>query len=244
MKKKVFALSLALGALALILSAGTLAYFSDTDTATNTFTLGKVEIELKETDHEGNDFVQNQKLVPGSSTVDAIAKNAFVTVEDGSEDAWVWVEMLIPSELYNSKDEHHESNNALHYNQFVNYLQGYTSNSTNPGAVTLSGRIPADHQWSLMKYIEEREVDGKNYSVLRTTHKDIVSAGTTTSPAVSQIYMDDDVKYQDGKYYIPTDQTATEFVEYDGDWKVIINAYAVQADGIADVDAAVAAYNK
>ena len=155
MKKKVFALSLALGALALILSAGTLAYFSDTDTATNTFTLGKVEIELKETDHEGNDFVQNQKLVPGSSTVDAIAKNAFVTVEDGSEDAWVWVEMLIPSELYNSKDEHHESNNALHYNQFVNYLQGYTSNSTNPGAVTLSGRIPADHQWSLMKYIEE-----------------------------------------------------------------------------------------
>ena len=63
MKKKVFALSLALGALALILSAGTLAYFSDTDTATNTFTLGKVEIELKETDHEGNDFVQNQKLL-------------------------------------------------------------------------------------------------------------------------------------------------------------------------------------
>ena len=73
---------------------------------------------------------------------------------------------------------------------------------------------------------------------------EIYRRGTTTSPAVSQIYMDDDVKYQDGKYYIPTDQTATEFVEYDGDWKVIINAYAVQADGIADVDAAVAAYNK
>ncbi len=49
MKKKILALSLALGVLALILSAGTMAYFTDTtDKITNTFTIGNVDIELYE----------------------------------------------------------------------------------------------------------------------------------------------------------------------------------------------------
>jgi predicted ribosomally synthesized peptide with SipW-like signal peptide len=44
MKKKILALSLALGVFALILSAGTLAYFTDSKSATNTFTVGNVKI--------------------------------------------------------------------------------------------------------------------------------------------------------------------------------------------------------
>ena len=49
-KKKVLAIASVLSIAALVLSAGTLAYFTDrTDTKTNTFTLGKVNIELTET---------------------------------------------------------------------------------------------------------------------------------------------------------------------------------------------------
>lgn len=44
MKKQILAVSAVLGIAALVLSAGTLAYFTDKDTATNTFTLGKVDI--------------------------------------------------------------------------------------------------------------------------------------------------------------------------------------------------------
>ena len=70
MKKKVFALSLALGALALILSAGTMAYFTDTKTSNNTFTMGNVKIELDETnvDDPTGDRVKenNYKTYPGA----------------------------------------------------------------------------------------------------------------------------------------------------------------------------------
>ena len=242
-KKKILTVALVL-CMAAIMAMGTLAYFNDAETATNTFTLGKVDIVLNETDNYGSPFVQDQKLLPGSSTANAIAKNATVTVESDSEDCWVWVELLVPEELYNSKSESNETNNALHFNQFLNYLQGYTTDSTNPNAVECAKLYPGNHQWSTLKYIET--ADG--YCVLRTTHKDIVAAGVTTSPAVNQFYLDNDVYYDNEEevYMIPKDgksaDPATEFVAYDGDWEVIVNAYAVQAAGIANVDAAVEAY--
>lgn len=248
MKKKILALSLALGVFALILSAGTLAYFSDKDTKTNTFTLGKVDITLKEYDHKGNEFASPAKIMPSKDgkTEAVTPKNAVVTVEPDSEKAWVWVEILIPSALYNSKTQNNESNNGLHYNQFTTFMNGY-SDSTNPNAVLAAKTFTEDHhQWSLMTYIDEVTINGKSYSRLRTTHKDIVEPGKSTSPAISQVYLDDDVKYENGKYYIPavgaSSGAVTSFVEYDGDWEVIVNAYAVQADGFATIDEAIAAY--
>lgn len=246
MKKKIVSLALAVCLIA-IAAVGTLAYFTDKDTATNTFTSGKVDITLNETDNEGNPFVQDQKLLPGSSSANAIAKNATVTVSRDSEDSWVWVELLIPTKLYSSKTETNETNNALHYNQFINYLQGYNKDSTNVNAVECAKEYPSDHQWSLMKYVGEVTVGNATYSLLRTTHKDVVKAGETTSPAVNQFYMDNDVYIgADGSYMIPaagaSADPAAEFVAYNGSWEVIVNAYAIQAAGIADVDAAVAAY--
>ena len=250
-KTKVLAITGVIGLGALAIGAGTLAYFNDTDTATNTFTVGKVDIALNETDNEGNPFKQDQKLFPGSSKVNAIAKNATVTVKEGSEDSWVWVELLIPSELYESKTETNETNNALHYNQFLNYLQGYTADSSNPNAQTAAQYYNnSDHQWTVMKYIDQVTVGNTTYARLRTTHKDKVTAGNTTSPAVNQFYMDNDVytTESNGKtvYMIPatgaSSDPATNFVEYSGTWEVIVNAYAMQATGFSTVDDAVAAY--
>lgn len=48
MKKKILAISAVLGIAALVLSMGTLAYFTDTEKATNTFTIGNVDIALYE----------------------------------------------------------------------------------------------------------------------------------------------------------------------------------------------------
>jgi len=253
MKKQILAVSAVLGIAALVLSAGTLAYFTDKDTKTNTFTLGKVDITLKEYDHDKNPFEQDQKLMPGSSSTTAVPKEATVTLASDSENAWVWMEVLIPSALYNSKTSTNESNNALHYNQFINFLAGDKyegKTSTNANAVKASAHWDADHQWSLLTYVDEVTIDGKTYSRLRTTHKDIMKANEESSPAISQIYLDDDVKMVEGKVYIPTGQETAggkytgAFAEYTGDWKVIVNAYAVQADGLANVDAAVAAYTE
>ena len=247
MKKKILVLCLVVALAVTAVVGGTLAFFNDTETATNTFTSGKVDIILNETDNAGQPFEQDQKLLPGSSSANAIAKNATVTVNEGSEDSWVWVELLIPSDLYNSKTETNETNNALHYNQFINYLQGYDKDSINVNAIECAKLYPSDHQWSLMEYVGETTIGNVSYSILRTTHKDIVKAGETTSPAVNQFYMDNDVYVAaDGSYMIPavgaSADPATQFVAYNGSWEVIVNAYAIQAAGIADVDAAVAAY--
>ena len=54
-KKKVLAIAGVLGIAALVLSAGTLAYFTDTDEETNTFTIGNVKIDLIESQiHRAN----------------------------------------------------------------------------------------------------------------------------------------------------------------------------------------------
>lgn len=59
-KQKVLAVAGILGIAALVLSAGTLAYFTDTDKETNTFTIGSVDIDLIESQlHRVNAGVQN-----------------------------------------------------------------------------------------------------------------------------------------------------------------------------------------
>ena len=57
MKKKILAMSLCVVMLAIAIVGGTLAYFTDTDSAKNTFTVGNVKIDLIESrfHREGND---------------------------------------------------------------------------------------------------------------------------------------------------------------------------------------------
>lgn len=101
MKKKVFALSLALGALALILSAGTLAYFTDTDNVVNTFTLGNVDIELDEAkvELENGTYVAKDSRVK-SNTYEGLFANQVVpkdpTVKNvGNTSAYLRVNLTV-----------------------------------------------------------------------------------------------------------------------------------------------------
>ena len=83
--------------LAVFAVGGTLAYLTDTtQTTTNTFTFGKVDIEL----NEGNWNAQNATdLEPGAT----VAKQPTVTVETGSKDAFVFIEVTMPAQV-NGKD--------------------------------------------------------------------------------------------------------------------------------------------
>lgn len=77
MKKKVFAISAVLAIAAIVLSAGTLAYFTDTKSVTNTFTIGNVEIELYESQlHRVNANVSADLNSDGSAI--ASSENAHV----------------------------------------------------------------------------------------------------------------------------------------------------------------------
>lgn len=80
-KKLITAASIALAACVAI--GGTIAYLTaKTDTITNTFTVGKVDINLTETE-------RTYKMIPGTT----LDKDPTVTVEAGSEDSWVFVKV-------------------------------------------------------------------------------------------------------------------------------------------------------
>ena len=132
MKKKIIALCLIVALAATAVIGGTLAYFTDTDSAKNTFTVGGVSIQLIEQQTSENglvDFVQEKPLVPGKSN-DGNAQSKIVTVKNtGENDAWVWVDMLIPSALLNPANPTDQSKNALHYNEYGAFSQDYWNNA-------------------------------------------------------------------------------------------------------------------
>ena len=79
------ALLLALCALLLVGASimGTLAYLTDTENVTNTFTVGNVAITLQDAD------LASYKLIPGS----VYTLNPKVTVEEGSEDCYLYIRL-------------------------------------------------------------------------------------------------------------------------------------------------------
>ena len=91
MKTKSKALLLTLCAVLLVAASvlGTMAYLTSSDTVTNTFTVGKVEIKLDETDvtnPTGSRVQANSyKLMPGTT----YTKDPTVTVLKGSEESYV-----------------------------------------------------------------------------------------------------------------------------------------------------------
>ena len=73
-KKKTIIAAIVL--LLVLLVGGAIAYFTDTETKTNTFTIGNVDIELKEDAYDALTEAQRQNLMPGQEVAkDPIIKN-------------------------------------------------------------------------------------------------------------------------------------------------------------------------
>lgn len=93
--RKILVLVLAVALISVISVSATLAWLSDsTQAITNTFTVGDIKIELKETwnkDTNGDNVndAWEGKIVPGSET----QKDPKVTVKAGSEDCWLFVKI-------------------------------------------------------------------------------------------------------------------------------------------------------
>lgn len=94
MKKKI------LGAISIVLVlcvavGATLAYLQDTTKeVVNTFTFGNVSIDLTETGAELNQektqLEKTYKMIPG----EIVTKDPTITVEEGSEESWVYIEIV------------------------------------------------------------------------------------------------------------------------------------------------------
>ncbi len=248
-KKKVLSVALAAVIAAVGIAGGSLAYFTDTDKATNTFTTGNVKIDLveKKADME-TDFENGEKLLPGTSTKNAVAKRVMVE-NTGANDAWIWVKVSIPTALDDTDDA---SKNSFHFNTYGQFgVDSYDSTWTKAYAQTpiTDGIIDANHNmvnnkmvsvedglWTDGAFIETK--DGYNVYVYKMEKK--LAAGKLSLPVIRQVYMDEHVSQNTaGEGFILADGTTT----YNGSWELKVEAYAMQADGFLSVEEAYAAYN-
>ena len=253
MKKKIVSLALAVCLIA-IAAVGTLAYFTDKDAETNTFTVGNVAIDLIEQQKGANGleaFEDEKVLLPGTSDVNAVSK--IVTVKNtGANDAWVWVDLKIPAYLVSSEYPTNESKNALHWNSYGCFNVEYNSGNY-WGLATSDGIVGADHKvtntdmvavedglWYDYQYVGKETIGETEYVVIRTKMQNTLPAGKISLPCLAQVYMDwRVVTNEDGTQYI---LPAGAPISTDASWEIIVNAYAIQADGFDSVDAAIAGY--
>lgn len=94
MKKSKKQMAIAAAACAMIgvmAIGGTMAYLTDSETATNTFTIGKVQIDLEEPNYPGNDDPAVQNIVPNQ----VIKKDPQVE-NTGVNDAIVYLKVEVP----------------------------------------------------------------------------------------------------------------------------------------------------
>lgn len=222
MKKKIVTLSLA-AALAVTAISGTFAYFTDTDKADNTFTIGNVQIAIEETFDK-----ENANLIPGKD----INKDVYVK-NTGANDAYVRVHIAIPSDLDDGDPNFAALNNFLHFN--------FTEGSV------------ADGQWSwLPEYSTGKgykgngagnwnfytaEIDDENYNVYVVTYRSkLAPNATTTTQALDKVYLDktvdavvngNNVTYKDNKgHEVTMAKNATLDIK--------VYAEGVQAEGFAN----------
>lgn len=188
---------------------GTMAYLTSTDTVTNTFTVGKVNIKLDEakvnadgTPVEGADRVKENsyKLLPGHT----YTKDPTVTVEAGSEASYVRQMVTVTFDKVLT--------DAQLATQLDGIFTGYDANWVRND-----------------KKVETKTKDGAKYTVItyEYRYKDKVAA-TTTDTKLPALFTE--IK-------VPETWTNDDLAAL-GNIEINIVAHAIQADGFTDADAA------
>lgn len=199
-KKKGIAVAVVL--LLILLIGGMLAYFTDTDTKDNVFTLGdKIDIELTETawdttDTTGDTGVPDaaEDIHPGTT----LPKNPVIVNKTDSAQAYVFAEVIVPC-----------------------YDKGYTGTGTATVDTALFSLDNIPTSWNLM---ETKPIDTTNktityiYNYGTASAMTILPTGASTPNVFESITLDEHL-------------TAAEAATAPANPKVTVNAYAIQTDG-------------
>lgn len=248
MKKKITALCLCVTMLAIAIVGASLAYFTDTKDATNTFTVGNVKIELIEQQRGENGleaFEQNKHLYPIVGSAQGAkdeygmptAKNyvdKMVTIKNkGSEAAYIRAYFAIPSALDDGYETFNAGLNVLHFNFGNKVVNGAISSTEGVEWIWTHGS-----KWN---YFETTLSDGIKYNVYYADYYQAVDAGATTEQLVQGVYLDKTFDIKDGKCYAFGKEVT---LDNGWDWEKVscpVFAVAVQAAGFASAEEAVTA---
>lgn len=247
MKKKITAIFLCVALVAIAIAGASLAYFTDTDNETNTFTVGNVKINLIEQQRGENGlepFEQNKKLYPivGSAQGEKdeygmpIAKNyvdKMVTIENtGSEKAYIRAYFALPSALDDGYETFNAGRNTLHFNFGNKVVNGAISSTEGVEWTWTHGS-----KWNYFETV----IDGIKYNVYYADYYQAVDAGTTTEQLVQGVYLDKTFDIKDNKAYAFGEELTLD----DGwNWNNVscpVFAIACQAEGFNNASDAITA---
>ena len=226
MKKKILVLCLVVALAVTAVVGGSLAYFTDKDAATNTFTTGKVDITLNET------FSQESKLLPGKD----IAK--IVNVTNNAEDAYVRLHIAFPADTiyYGANDGVQEYNNLVHFNQKYASLAAGEWNWT-PTSAGVGGNYPGYPGNGTNYNTYTTNIGGVEYRVFVVTYMTELAKGEkTATDAMFNVYLDKYADTTDGvTYTAPVVGYRTAAMSSNlNNYKILIVAEGCQAEGFND----------
>lgn len=95
MKKKIMAAALAICMVATLVAGMSLAYFTDTESKTNTFTVGNVDITLTEPNWKGDTSEDDVRLIPSRE----IPKDPTITVAQTSQKAYTFMKVELSADF-------------------------------------------------------------------------------------------------------------------------------------------------
>lgn len=245
MKKKILTICLIVALAATAIIGGTLAYFTDTDKATNTFTAGGVKIQLIEQQRNADSsalvpFENGKNLMPivGSAqgeqeTVDGVklptAENyvdKIMTIKNtGASAAYVRIFVAVPTALQNGQTPNAPRYDVLHWN--------------------FNGDSCAEGQWTDEIVVANPTViNNVEYKIYSRTYTTALKANdVTATPAYIGFYLDKTVDMNaDGKYTVDWGNGPV-VINYDlsKGVEIPVFAQAIQADGFDSAEAAFAA---
>ena len=173
MKKKILVACLCVALAVLTIAGTTLAYLTSKDTVTNTFTVGNVKIELKET-------TTDYKMIPGQ----AIAKDPKVTVKDGSEACWLFIKIEESSALKNYISYAVNTTDWTKLQDGVYYKEiDTTTAATGATYSVLDGDKVSVLDSVTQKMMDDLQTEGATQPTLTFTAYAIQKAGFTTAAA-------------------------------------------------------------
>ncbi len=261
-KKKILTLAAAVIVVVMAVTGVTLAYFKDTDSLNNTFTVGNVTIDLIEQQRgvkDGKttlvDFEQGKKLLPIVGSAQGkkdefgmpTAKNyvdKMVTIKNtGTEDAYIRAYFAIPSALDDGYETFNAGLNILHFNFGTEVDDDGTVKCTEEYAWSWKHTSGTDTKWNYF----ETTIDGIKYNVYYADYYKTLAGGATTERLINGVYLDSSFDYQDmsdtseDSYYTAFGEKIA--LDQGWNWSNVncpVYAIAVQAQGF---DSASEAFN-
>ena len=255
MKKKITALCLCVALLAVAVVGASLAYFTDTDEATNTFTVGNVKIELLESSlHRENAGVENGKTSTSELWSDVDKKGTGNTSKYKCGDTF-YTDAQIEADAANYKCDKVELTPGESYHKMP-----YVKNTGyNDAYIRICIMIPADLDTAILNssmYTSSAigdnsnvaeftlaynnttpvERDGVKYNVYTFTRVEPLKSGEMTYWNVwGTIHMDSNVT---------NEKLAEVLANYtDNTFPVLVEADAIQADPFENATAAWSAFD-